>query len=287
MNIKEAFNLTKLELQKAGVSDPAFDTVYLFEHIFSLSRTDITVYGDTTADERKLTKLSECVKRRINGEPVQYIIGKWYFMGNTFKVASGVLIPRDDTEVLVNASLELLKDRKSAKIVDLCSGSGIIAVTLKKYLENAEVYAVEKSDVAYSYLTKNTKLNSTDIKAIHADLYDCVDDFEDGSLDLIVSNPPYIKSDEIPTLQKEVQFEPTLALDGGKEGYDFYQGIISVWSRKLKANGIIAFELGEGQFEYVKELLENAGFTDIRGYLDLGGTTRALSAIYNRNQGYN
>lgn len=281
MNIKEAFNLSKQELQKAGVSDPAFDTVYLFEHIFSLSRTDITVYGDKTADESKLSKLSECIRRRASGEPVQYIIGKWYFMGNTFEVAQGVLIPRDDTEVLVHACLNLLKDRNNAKIVDLCSGSGIIAVTLKKHLESAEVFAVEKSDVAYSYLAKNAKLNDADIKAIHADLYDCADEFEDGSLDLIVSNPPYIKSDEIPTLQKEVQFEPTLALDGGKSGYDFYQGIISLWSRKLKANGIIAFELGEGQFEYVRELLENAGFTDIRGYLDLGGTTRALSAIYN------
>lgn len=281
MNIKEAFNLTKQKLQKAGVSDPAFDTVYLFEHIFSLSRTDITVYGDRIAEESKCSKLSECVKRRVNGEPVQYIIGKWYFMGNTYEVAPGVLIPRDDTEVLVHACLDMLKGRKSAKIVDLCSGSGIIAVTLKKHFESAEVFAVEKSDTAYSYLTKNAKLNNASIKAIHADLYDCADDFANGSLDLLVSNPPYIKSDEIPTLQKEVQFEPKLALDGGKDGYDFYQGIISLWSKKLKTNGFIAFELGEGQFEYVRKLLENAGFTDIRGYLDLGGTTRALSAIYN------
>lgn len=281
MNIKEAFNLTKQKLQKAGVSDPAFDTVYLFEHIFSLSRSDITVYGDKVADESKLNELNECVKRRSNGEPVQYIIGKWYFMGNIYEVAHGVLIPRDDTEVLVDACLDLLKDKKRAKIVDLCSGSGIIAVTLKKHFDSAEVYAVEKSDTAYSYLTKNAKLNEALIKAIHADLYDCVDEFEDGSLDLLVSNPPYIKSDEIPTLQKEVQFEPTLALDGGIDGYDFYQGIISLWSRKLKENGFIAFELGEGQFEYVKKLLENAGFTDIKGYLDLGGTTRALSGIYN------
>ncbi len=281
MKIKEAFNLTKQKLQKAGVNDPAFDTVYLFEHIFSLSRTDITVYGDKVADESKLNELSECVKRRTEGEPVQYIIGKWYFMGNTFMVAPGVLIPRDDTEVLVHASISLLKDRNNAKIVDLCSGSGIIAVTLKKHFENADVFAVEKSDTAYSYLTKNAQLNDADIKAIHADLYDCSDHFEDGSLDLLVSNPPYIKSDEIPTLQREVQFEPTLALDGGKDGYDFYQGIISLWSRKLKVNGFIAFELGEGQFEYVRELLKKAGFTDIRGYLDLGGTIRALSAIYN------
>ncbi len=281
MTIKEAFNFTKQELQKAGVDDPAFDTIYLFEHVFSLSRTDITVHSDKEADETKLSYLDECVKKRINGEPVQYIIGKWYFMGNTFMVGEGVLIPRDDTEVLVCACLDLLSDRKNPTIADLCSGSGIIAVTLKQHFLDATVYAVEKSDIAYDYLCKNARLNDTQLNSIHSDLYDCVDDFTDNSLDLLVSNPPYIISDEIKTLQKEVQFEPTLALDGGEDGYSFYRGIIKTYAKKLKAGGVIAFEIGEGQFEYIKNLLEDANFTDVKGYLDLVNTVRAMSAIYN------
>ncbi len=281
MTIKEAFNFTKQELQKAGVDDPAFDTIYLFEHVFSLSRTDITVHSDEEAEKTKLSYLDECVKKRINGEPVQYIIGKWYFMGNTFIVGEGVLIPRDDTEVLVCACIDLLSDRENLTIADLCSGSGIIAVTLKQHFSDATVYAVEKSDIAYDYLCKNAKLNNTQLRAIHSDLYDCVNDFTDNSLDLLVSNPPYIISDEIKTLQKEVQFEPTLALDGGEDGYSFYRGIIKTYAKKLKAGGIIAFEIGEGQFEYIKNLLENANFTDVKGYLDLGNTVRAMSAIYN------
>ncbi len=279
MTIKEAFEFTKQQLIKAGVTDPAFDTIYLFEYVFGLTRTDIAVRGDSTADEDKLKLLKDCINRRVKNEPVQYIIGEWEFMGRTFKIGDGVLIPRDDTEVVVRACMELgLADNIS--VVDLCSGSGIIAVTLRKHFANSTVYAVEKSDVAYSYLLKNCEHNSADVKAIHADLYDCVDDFAGHSLDLIVSNPPYIKAQEIPTLQREVQFEPTMALDGGEDGFDFYRGIIERYANKLKNGGYIAFEIGEGQFEYISELLKNSGFTDIRGYLDLGNTVRAMTAVY-------
>lgn len=279
MTIREAFNYTKQQLEKAGVADPAFDTMYLFEYVFSITRTDIAVRGDTPADEKKLELLKACIDRRVSGEPVQYIIGEWEFMGRTFKIGDGVLIPRDDTEVLVRACMELdLAD--NASIVDLCSGSGIIAVTLRKHFADSAVYAVEKSDVAYSYLCKNCELNNADVKTVHSDLYECVDGFADRSIALIVSNPPYIKDDEVPTLQKEVQFEPKMALCGGTDGFDFYRGIVEHYAKKLKVGGYIAFEIGEGQFEYIKELLKNSGFTDIRGYLDLGNTVRALTAVY-------
>lgn len=281
MNIKEAYNYTKELLEKAGVDNPAFDTIYLFEHIFKLKRTDITVHGDKAVDENKLPVLLECAKRRANGEPIQYITGEWYFMGNTYKVSQGVLIPRDDTEVLVNACIDILKNKSNCNIVDLCSGSGIIAVTLKQHFANSTLFAVEKSDTAFEHLCENIRLNNTEITAIHSDLYDCVSDFDDGFFDLIVSNPPYIISDEIKTLQREVQFEPVLALDGGKDGYDFYRGIINVWSKKLKKGAYIAFEIGENQFEYIKALLKNAGFENVKGFLDLGNTVRAVTAIYN------
>ncbi len=278
MNIKEAFNFTKQQLIKAGVEDPAFDAIYLFEHVFSMTRTDITVRANEAVDDNKFELLKKYIARRALGEPIQYITGKWYFMDNTYKVGEGVLIPRDDTEVLVNSCKQLLHD--DSTIIDLCSGSGIIAVTLKKMFEKSTVYAVEKSDIAYSFLQHNCKHNNAEIKTIHADLYDCVNDFDDSFFDLVVSNPPYIITDEIPTLQKEVQFEPTLALDGGKDGFDFYRGIISKWSKKLKHGGHIAFEIGEGQFSYISSLLKNAGFCDIQGHLDLSSTVRAITAQY-------
>lgn len=281
MNVKVAFNFIKQKLTKAGVDDPAFDTIYLFEHILSLSRSSIITNGEKEVCKKDLEALIACADRRIKGEPIQYIIGYWDFMGNRYKVGRDVLIPRDDTEVLVRACTDLLKDKSNAKIVDLCSGSGIIAITLKKMFSASDVFAVEKSDVAYNHLSTNSKDNDADVKCIHADLYDCVTDFSDGIFDLVVSNPPYIITSEIDTLQREVQFEPRLALDGGQDGYDFYRGIINTWSKKLKLGGYIAFEIGEGQFEYISLLLQAHGFSDIKGYLDLGGTTRAITAVYN------
>ncbi len=281
MTIKEAFNYIKQRLDKAGVDDPAFDTIYLFEHVLDYTRSDITVYADKQIDENDFCKLTELANRRAMGEPIQYILGYWFFMDRKYHVCDGVLIPRDDTQVLVDACIKLLNNNSSATLVDLCAGSGIIGITLKKEFENSTVYAVEKSKVAYDCLEKNCVENDADVKAINADLYDCVVDFDDKSLDLIVSNPPYIITKEINTLQKEVQFEPKMALDGGKDGYDFYRGIIKLWSKKLKKGGAIAFEIGEGQFDYIKQLLLNNGFCDIKGYLDLSSTTRAMTAIYN------
>lgn len=281
MNVKTLFKEIEKRLQKAGVTDPAFDTIYIFEHFLDMSRTDIAICGDKEVDDDKAQIMKLIADKRCDFQPLQYLLGEWEFMGRTYKVGDGVLIPRDDTQVVVDACAELLRNCDNATVVDLCSGSGIIAITLKKMFKNATIYAVEKSSDAFSYLTENYKLNDADINIINADLYECHSEFENGSLDMIVSNPPYIISDEIKTLQKEVQKEPTMALDGGEDGYDFYRGIINLWSVKLKTGGIIAFEIGEGQFDYIKNLLIASGFVSIKGYLDIAGTTRAVTAIYN------
>ncbi|MBQ3265625.1 MAG: peptide chain release factor N(5)-glutamine methyltransferase [Ruminococcus sp.] len=223
-------------------------------------------------------KALNMAKRRAKGEPLQYVLGHWFFMGREYKVGEGVLIPRDDTEVLVGEAITLARAFPSPSIVDLCSGSGIIAITLAKELHNATIYAVEKSEQAFRYLTENIALHQADVKAICADLADCVSEFEDGSLDMIVSNPPYIRTDELPTLQSEVQYEPRLALDGGADGCDLYRLIVDLWTRKLKKGGCIAFEIGEGQFETIRDLLSEYGYTDIVGTPDIQGTIRAVTA---------
>lgn len=280
MNVKTLFKETLNKLEKAGVADPAFDTIYIFEHLLNMSRTDIAVHSNKEVDNDKVQIIQEIADKRCDFQPLQYLLGEWEFMGHTYKVSEGVLIPRDDTQVVVDACANLLKDYENASITDLCSGSGIIAITLKKQFPSATVSAVEKNDTAFYYLSENCKLNDADINIINADLYECHRDFADGSLDMIVSNPPYIISDEISTLQQEVQHEPKMALDGGVDGYDFYRGIIDLWSSKLKHSGIIAFEIGEGQFDYISKLLENSGFVDIKGYLDIASTTRAITAVY-------
>lgn len=281
MKIKEAISYFTENLLKAGVFDPAFDTIYIFEYVLSYTRTQLNIFSDRELSDEEFSTISKMIERRAKGEPVQYILGHWYFMGRKYFVDYGVLIPRDDTEVLVRECMTFFDKNDSPAILDLCSGSGIIAVTLKKHFQNAKVTAVEKSDIAYSFLTKNCDENDADINCINGDLYDVHADFADNSLDLIVSNPPYIITDEIKTLQSEVQKEPVLALDGGKDGYDFYRGIIKLYAKKLKNGGKIAFEIGEGQYEYIKELLENSGFSSVAPHLDLGSTIRCVTAIYN------
>ena len=152
-------------------------------------------------------------------------------------------------------------------------------MTLAKELIAPTVSAVEKRPKAFTYLEKNIAAHQAEIRAILADLRDCTDSMEDNSLDLLVSNPPYIPSGEMATLQSEVQYEPRLALDGGEDGCDLYREIIRLWTPKLKPGGVIALELGEEQYEPVADMLRQCGYTDIRGYEDIQGITRAVTAL--------
>lgn len=279
MTVLALDNALKNILVRAGVDNPDGDAQDIIKAVTGFSRVEMITRSDDEIDDRISDKAKELARRRASGEPIQYVIGSWSFMGRDYLVGEGVLIPRDDTEVVTRAAIELIRPLPCPNIIDLCAGSGIIGVTLNKERPDAKVAAVEKSDVAFDYLRRNCELNQAQVTLIHSDLCDCAEDFADGSLDLIVSNPPYIRSHEIAGLQSEVQYEPRLALDGGEDGYDFYKLIIRLWSKKLKQGGYIAFEIGEGQFDTIAEMLRHAGFSDIRGYLDIQGITRAISAF--------
>lgn len=277
MTVPALRNAVKSLLTRAGVENPDGDAAEILCAALNCTHTQLILREDGISEE-EAEQAMQMARRRADGEPLQYVLGAWSFMGRDYKVGEGVLIPRDDTEVVVGEALKLAKPLPHPVIVDLCAGSGIIAITLAKELPDATVYAVEKSEKAFAYLEKNTALNQAAVKAIHADLRDCADDFEDGSVDLIVSNPPYIRSDEIAGLQSEVQYEPKMALDGGESGYDFYEMILALWTRKLKQGGCIAFEIGEGQYPYIAKLLTRAGYTDISGTPDIQGITRTVTA---------
>ena len=168
-----------------------------------------------------------------------------------------------------------VKNSNAKNALDLCAGSGAICVALSR-LANIDVTAVELSNVAFNFLKKNIAHNNAKVKPVKGDIFKCYADFEDGAFDLIVSNPPYIKSDEIPTLQAEVRREPSIALDGGISGYDFYEAIIDNWSSKLVSGGALAFELGEGQCDYVRSMMTAKGFGNFKSGIDLGGVQRAI-----------
>ena len=278
MTVPALSNLIKGILTRSGADNPDGDCAEILMSALGCDRTQLILYGSKDIPDDIADKAVAMAKRRASGEPIQYAIGSWSFMGRDYAVGEGVLIPRDDTEVVVQAALELMKGVQNPVIIDLCSGSGIIAITLQKELNGSKVAAVEKSGVAYDYLMRNIELNKTDVQAAKADITDCADDFADGSFDMIVSNPPYIRSSDIADLQKEVQYEPRMALDGGESGYDFYEIIIRKWTPKLKKGGYIAFEIGEDQFGYIENLLITHGYTDIKGYPDIQGITRTVTA---------
>ncbi|MEE3427411.1 MAG: peptide chain release factor N(5)-glutamine methyltransferase [Ruminococcus sp.] len=272
--VKFLYNKAKEELDKAGISDPAFNSMCLIEKVFNVNKAQLMA-ENITADDKKGAEFLTLLGRRLSGEPLQYILGEWEFYGYKFKVGKGVLIPRDDTEVLLRLSLDFLKDKQNARVLDLCSGSGALAVAIAKETD-AEVYALEKSAEALPYLCENININKANIEVIAGDVFYCADEFMDKSFDLIISNPPYIITDEIDTLQKEISFEPKTALDGGADGLKFYRGIIKDYTSKLRSGGMIAFEIGEGQFEDVKTLMENADVKNIDYKLDLGGIQRVV-----------
>lgn len=276
MTVGEAYRKTKDILTEAGFEAPAFEALCLVEKVFGFNRLALITRGEeTAATDEKLALLAELTEKRLSHEPLQYIIGKWSFMGIDLLVGEGVLVPRDDTEVVTSLCIDFLSGKEHPSAIDLCAGSGAISLALEKYA-NCKVTAVELSDKAFSYLTQNIKLNNSAVNALNGDIFECHKDIADNSLDLIVSNPPYIKSADIAALQEEVQHEPVMALDGGESGLDFYRRIVPLWRSKLKAGGALAFELGEGQYDEVCRILADNGFGGITESIDFGGIQRAI-----------
>lgn len=276
MTVGEAYRKTKDILTEAGFEAPAFEALCLVEKVFGFNRLALITRGEeTAATDEKLALLAELTEKRLSHEPLQYIIGKWSFMGIDLLVGEGVLVPRDDTEVVTSLCIDFLSGKENPSVIDLCAGSGAISLALEKYA-NCKVTAVELSDKAFSYLTQNIKLNNSAVNALNGDIFECHKDIADNSLDLIVSNPPYIKTADIAALQEEVQHEPVMALDGGESGLDFYRRIVPLWKSKLKAGGALAFELGEGQYDEVCRILADNSFGGITESIDFGGIQRAI-----------
>ena len=233
------------------------------------------ILSDADIDKKDI---EEIVLKRREGTPLQYILGRWWFYKSEFLVGEGVLIPRQDTETLVEAAAELLRDIKSPKVCDLCSGSGCIAISIAAERPDAEVTAVEKYEEAYSYLQKNIDYNKADnVKAVQYDVL-CK---PFGEYDLIVSNPPYIKDADKKELSKEVLNEPHTALFGGDDGLFFYREITKNWKSALKEGGILAFEVGINEDEAVAEILRQNGFVNIGVKNDLIGIPRVIFGTVN------
>lgn len=278
MTISELEKLGSQKLRASGKENSDFDARCLLEFVLNLNPTQYLLNRSEEVDSVCAEKFLSLVERRSNGEPLQYILGKWEFMGLPFYVGEGVLIPRPETEMLVEFALDFLKDKKNPVVIDLCSGSGCIAISVAKHLPNAKVYAVEKSDLAFSYLKKNIWLNCVfNVSAVHGDIFDSTL-LSDIKPDLILSNPPYIRSPEIALLQSEVRNEPSMALDGGEDGLVFYREIANGWLDRLGTGGEIAVECAEDQTEdIIRMFSKKTQYAE--AFNDLSGLPRTVTAI--------
>lgn len=260
-------------LKHAGISDFNTDAWYLLEYVTGMGRAGYFLKKNNTAPEETVTEYLKLIDIRASHRPLQYITGSQEFMGLEFKVSEDVLVPRQDTETLVEYVLPFVKGRK---LLDICTGSGCIAISLAKLGEAALCVASDYSEKALAVARHNAKLNNVNIKFVQSDMFTSIT----GSYDIIVSNPPYIETAVIDTLMPEVkEYEPRAALDGGADGLSFYRIISSKAKNYLDAGGLLAVETGASQGLQVMEIFKESGYKDVCMQKDLSGNDRVVAAV--------
>jgi len=256
--------------EKGGLDDPAREAEILITGVLDIDRAEL-YSGDALVAPELSEHISSLAERRMMGEPIQYLVGHAEFYGLQIYVGRGVLIPRPETELLVEETIKTVKRRVSSAerqknqsgpaiaILDLCTGSGCIALALASHFPEAVVYGVDSSEAALVYATQNALANNIrNIRFLLGDLFEAV---RDMNFDCIVSNPPYIRHDEIKTLQREVRdYEPVEALDGGKDGLDFYRRIFRSAPSHMTKDGTVMLEIGYNQAAEIRELATRSGF---------------------------
>lgn len=262
---------TKETLKNNGIFEYDSNAQILFNEAFGLSRLDYLLNKGQEAQQEGIQRLRDYVDKRLSGIPIQYIIGKAEFYGMTFKVNKDVLIPRFDTEVLVEKALEIIKEGDS--VLDMCTGSGCIAISLAKLSRGNKFVAADISEGALKVASENARKLEADIELVQTDLFENIQ----GRYDIIISNPPYIADEEIETLLDEVKLmEPRLALSGGADGLVFYRKIIKEGKNYLKNGGRIIFEIGCDQGKTVSRLMMDEGYRNVQVIKDLAGLDRVV-----------
>lgn len=272
MKINDLIKVGVKSLKEKEIEEPILKMRLLIASVLNRSKEYIIAHGENEIDSLKLEEIYNKMKMLEEYVPIQYITNKQEFMQLNFFVNENVLIPRSDTEILVEEIIENYKN-KEVKILDLCTGSGCIAISLKKHIENSKVYAIDISEKALNIAKQNAINNETDITFIKSDIFSNI---KEEKFDIIVSNPPYIKTEVIKKLDKEVKKEPLIALDGGNDGLYFYKKIIEEGYKFLNEEGKIFFEIGYDQKEDIINLINNNKYELIKTKKDLGNNDRII-----------
>lgn len=275
--LQELLEAGREQLKNAGITEYELDAWYLLQHVTEVSRTSFLCDRNACVSEEQDQSYTALIGRRAERVPLQQLTGEQEFMGLTFAVNEHVLIPRQDTEVLVEEAGKFLKQIPSAKVLDMCTGSGCIIISLKKLYGAELAVGVDVSEEALKVAKRNTELNEADVTLLQSDLFNEVT----GTFDMIVSNPPYIRTAVIETLEPEVrEHEPMLALDGMEDGLHFYRRITEEAGSYLVPGGYLIFEIGHDQGKDVSELMNGHGYSDVRVIKDLAGLDRVCIGKY-------
>lgn len=248
MNLYTYYRNAVRTLSLAGCDSPEFDVQQLFDFCLNINKTQLLLRANENHESFDVSFFEECLEKRKSRIPLQYIIGEWGFYRYSFKVGEGVLIPRPETELIPEYIYNKLQKNPPEVVYDICTGSGCLGITVAKLFPMCKVYCIDISDDAIKYTNINREILQADnVTVIKADMLDGTSPIGLPFADVIISNPPYIKSDELSSLQDEVQFEPQLALDGGADGLKFYRALKEHWFPFLNSDGFMILECGENQ----------------------------------------
>lgn len=277
MNIEDILRKEIYNLKENNIDNSTLKAKILLANILNVKKEYLLIHSEEEVKQEDKIKYEDCIKELIKGKPLQYITNKQEFMGLDFYVDENVLIPQPDTEILVEKTIEIADNTQKNKVLDMCTGSGCIAISLAKNIDNFQITAADISDNALIIANKNAINNNLEnkIKFINSDMFSNINE----KFDIIVSNPPYIETKTINKLDIEVQNEPLLALDGGIDGLKFYNIIANNAFKYLNENGYLLLEIGYNQQKSVTQLLQNTGkYTNIETIKDLGGNYRVVIA---------
>lgn len=265
--VQKVLNWTIEHFTSKNIPESRLGAELLLAHVLACKRIELYLQFERILTQGELSAYRSFIQRRVKREPVQYILGETEFMGLPFKVSPAVLIPRPETELLVDCAIEYLRENnfQQPRIMDIGAGSGCIAISLAKYFPDSTMWAVEKSSAALEVAGENARLNEVSIQFIESDFFENHTTLN-TNFNIVVINPPYISDADWENLQPEVlQFEPALALRGGADGLDFYRQSIPLIGNMLEENGAVLYETGYNQAREVAAMLATAGFiTTIR-----------------------
>lgn len=275
MTLREAYEYGKEQLMQVGIDDAEYDSWYLLEYVTGMNRATYFMHMTDLMDQDQETLFSVLIEKRASRIPLQHLTGEQEFMGFTFTVNGHVLIPRQDTEVLVESVLEVLEPQM--RVLDLCTGSGCILISLLKLAGDIQGTGSDLSAEALKVAKVNGERLGVECQWRQGDLFESIE----GTYDVIVSNPPYIRTEVIRELEEEVRLhDPMIALDGKEDGLYFYRRIIREAPDYLNKGGRLYFEIGHDQGEDVKQLMEDAGFLQVGVKKDLAGLDRVVFGVY-------